>query len=71
MDLNPRRRRRFTRTTDSDLDGPILPFVARDFEIRDKDTVYVTEAPYSQFNKVLQAIVAPVGTAASFQQLTE
>ena len=31
-DLNPRRRRRFTRTTDSDHDGPIFPFVARDFE---------------------------------------
>ncbi len=29
-DLNPRRRRRFTRTTDSDHDGPIFPFVARD-----------------------------------------
>ena len=45
-------------------------FVARDFEIRDQDTVYVTEAPYTQFNKVLQAIVAPVGTAASVQNLT-
>lgn len=54
-----------------DLTSPNGVFVARDFEIRDKDTVYVTEAPYSQFNKVLQAIVAPVGTAASFQQLTE
>jgi transposase InsO family protein len=28
-DLNPRRRRRFTYTTDSDHDGPIYPFVAR------------------------------------------
>lgn len=45
-------------------------FIARDFEIRDQDTVYVTEAPYSQFNKVLQAIVAPVGTAASVQNLS-
>jgi putative transposase len=27
-DLNPRRRRRFTRTTDSDHDGPIFPFAA-------------------------------------------
>ena len=54
-----------------DLTSPNGVFVARDFEIRDKDTVYVTEAPYSQFNKVLQPIVAPVGTAASFQQLTE
>lgn len=28
-DLKPRRRRRFTRTTDSDHDGPVFPFVAR------------------------------------------
>jgi putative transposase len=32
QELNPRRRRRFTRTTDSDLDGPTFPFVARDFK---------------------------------------
>lgn len=32
-DLNPRRRWRFIRATDSDHDGPILPFVARDFEV--------------------------------------
>jgi putative transposase len=31
-DLNPRRRRRWTRTTDSDHDGPIFPFVAEDLE---------------------------------------
>ena len=31
-DLNPRRRRRFVRTTDSGHDGPIHPFVANDFE---------------------------------------
>ena len=45
-------------------------FVARDFEIRDQDTVYVTEAPYTQFKNVLQAIVETVGTAASVQNLT-
>jgi len=31
-DLNPRRRRRWTRTTNSDHDGLIFPFVARDIE---------------------------------------
>ncbi|WP_407696805.1 IS3 family transposase [Sedimentitalea xiamensis] len=31
-DLNPRRRRCFVRTTDSDHDGPIFPFVARNFK---------------------------------------
>lgn len=54
-----------------DLTSPNGVFVARDFDIRDGDTVYVTEAPYSQFNKVLQAVVAPIGSAASIQQLSE
>ncbi|PWK55291.1 polysaccharide export outer membrane protein [Silicimonas algicola] len=54
-----------------DLTSPNGVFVARDFDIRDGDTVYVTEAPYTQFQKILQAIVAPVGTAASLQSLTE
>ncbi|MBT8408427.1 MAG: polysaccharide biosynthesis/export family protein [Alphaproteobacteria bacterium] len=54
-----------------DLTSPNGVFLARDFDIRDHDTVYVTEAPYTQFNKVLQAIVAPVGSAASIQSLTE
>ena len=52
-----------------DLTSPNGVFMARDFEVRDHDTVYVTEAPYSQFNKVLQAIVAPVGTAASLDTI--
>ncbi|NNE80399.1 MAG: polysaccharide export protein [Silicimonas sp.] len=54
-----------------DLTSPNGVFVARDFDIRNGDTVYVTEAPYTQFNKVLQAIVAPVGSAASIQSLSE
>jgi polysaccharide export outer membrane protein len=54
-----------------DLTTPNGVFVARDFQIRDHDTVYVTEAPYTQFNKILQAIVAPVGTAASLQKVSE
>lgn len=54
-----------------DLTSPNGVFVARDFQIRDGDTVYVTEAPYTQFSKVLSAIIAPVGSAASVQQLTE
>jgi putative transposase len=45
-DLNPRRRRRFTRTTDSDHDGPIYPFVARDFEIHGPDQLWVADLTY-------------------------
>lgn len=42
-DLNPRRRRRFTRTTDSAHDGPIFPFVARDFEVHGPDQLWVAD----------------------------
>ena len=45
-DLNPRRRRRFTRTTDSNHDGPIFPFVARDFEVHGPDQLSVAEPTY-------------------------
>lgn len=54
-----------------DLTSPNGVFHARDFNIRDQDTIYVTEAPYSQFSKVLQAVLAPVGSAASLNQLVE
>ena len=45
-DLNPRRRRRFTRTTDSDHDGPIFPFVARDYEVHGPDQLWVADLTY-------------------------
>lgn len=54
-----------------DLTSPNGVFTARDFDIRDGDTVYVTEAPYNQFSKVLSAIVAPASTAASLDSLSE
>lgn len=54
-----------------DVTSPNGVFLARDFDIRDGDTVYVTEAPYTQFTRVLQAIVTPLGTAANIQDLTE
>jgi putative transposase len=45
-DLNPRRRRRFVRTTDSDHDGPIHPFVAREFEVHGPDQLWVADPTY-------------------------
>lgn len=45
-DLNPRRRRRFVRTTDSDHDGPVFPFVARDFEVHGPDQLWVADLTY-------------------------
>ncbi len=44
------------------LTEPNGMFKARDFAIRDGDTLYVTEAPFNQFNK---AVAAFLGTAQS------
>jgi protein involved in polysaccharide export with SLBB domain len=46
-----------------DLTQPTGMFEARDFLVRDGDTVYVTEAPYVQWTKTLSAITG-VSTAA-------
>jgi len=48
-----------------DLTEPNGMFMARDFVIRDGDTVYVTEAPYVQWTKVLSALTSTVGAADS------
>ncbi len=53
-----------------DLTKPNGMFMARDFAIRDGDTVYVTEAPYTQFNKVLSAIAGPAQTANSLKTIS-
>lgn len=52
-----------------DLTSPNGLFLAKDFQIRDEDTVYVTEAPYSQFVKILSAIIAPLNSASTVDQL--
>ena len=52
-----------------DLTEPNGLFMARDFVIRDGDTVYVTEAPYAQFTKVLQAVTGSLAPAATISQL--
>ncbi len=51
-----------------DLTRPNGMFMARDFAIRDGDTVYVTEAPFTQFSKVIAALtgtLTSVGSASS------
>jgi polysaccharide export outer membrane protein len=54
-----------------DLTEPNGMFMARDFAIRDDDTLYVTEAPYAQWNKTIAALtgslsaVSTANTAAS------
>lgn len=49
------------------LTAPSGLFHARNFNIKDGDTVYVTEAPFRQFTKVLNAIT---GTAFTVRNLT-
>jgi polysaccharide export outer membrane protein len=54
-----------------DLSRPNGVFLARDFVIRDGDTVYVTEAPYTQFSKVVGALLTPLNAAASVETLAQ
>ena len=48
-----------------DLTQPTGMFEARDFAIRDGDTVYVTEAPFVQWQKTLNAITGTATAAGS------
>lgn len=52
-----------------DLTEPNGMFMARDFVIRDGDTVYVTEAPFVQWSKTLGAITGSLNSANSLDQL--
>ncbi len=48
-----------------DLTEPTGLFEARDFQIRDGDTLYVTEAPFVQWQKTLAAITGTTGAATN------
>lgn len=48
-----------------DLTEPNGMFMARDFVIRDGDTVYVTEAPYVQWTKLLTVLTSATAAADS------
>ncbi len=50
-----------------DLTEPGGMFNARDFEIRDEDTVYVTEAPFVSWQKRIGALTGSLGTASQVQ----
>ena len=52
------------------LTEPNGMFMARDFVIRDGDTLYVTEAPFTQWSKVITAITGTASSAASVTSLT-
>lgn len=48
-----------------DLTQPNGMFMARDFAIRDEDTVYVTEAPFTQFSRVIAAITGSLSAGST------
>lgn len=52
-----------------DLTKPDGIFNARDFVIRDGDTIYVTEAPYVQWQKTLSALTGTATSANALNQL--
>ncbi len=47
------------------LTSPTGIFLGRDFQIRDGDTIYVTEAPYVAWTKTLTVLTGTVGAIAS------
>ena len=52
-----------------DLTKPNGMFMARDFVIRDGDTIFVTEAPFAQWSKVISAITGTAGSVSSIDSL--
>jgi len=54
-----------------DMTKPNGMFNARDFLIRDEDTVYVTEAPYVRFSKSMSAVFGTLNSLASADQLAQ
>ncbi len=48
-----------------DLTKPNGMFMARDFSVRDQDTLYVTEAPFAQWGKVIGALTGTLGVVGT------
>lgn len=53
-----------------DLTRPNGMFFARDFAIRDGDTVYVTEAPITEFNKVIAALTGTLSAVGTVSEVS-
>ena len=54
-----------------DLTKPSGIFIARDFMVRDEDTIYVTEAPFVQWQKTLGAITGAASSANNVANLAD
>jgi polysaccharide export outer membrane protein len=53
-----------------DLTKPNGMFQARDFAVRDGDTLYVTEAPFTQWNKAISALTGSLGAVNTLSNAT-
>lgn len=53
-----------------DLTRPNGMFMARDFAVRDQDTLYVTEAPFTQWDRTIAALTGSLGSAAAIADAT-
>ncbi len=53
-----------------DLTRPNGMFMARDFSVRDQDTLYVTEAPFAQWSKVIGALTGSLGVVGNVDSAT-
>jgi polysaccharide export outer membrane protein len=53
-----------------DLTEPTGVFLGRDFQMRDGDTIYVTEAPYVQWTKTLSVLTTSTSAAGSLSTAT-
>ncbi|WP_039020219.1 polysaccharide biosynthesis/export family protein [Halocynthiibacter namhaensis] len=52
-----------------DLTKPNGVFIARDFMIRDEDTIYVTEAPFVSWNKSISALTGSLQSATAISSI--
>jgi polysaccharide biosynthesis/export protein len=51
------------------LTQPNGMFLARDFQIRDEDLLYVTEAPFTQWDKTIAALTGSLSTVNRLSDL--
>ncbi len=54
-----------------DLSDPVNLFVANDFFIRDRDLIFVTEAPFVMWRKRLSAVTGAVGAANQLNDIAQ
>ncbi len=54
-----------------DLTKPNGMFMARDFSVRDDDTLYVTEAPFAQWSRVIAALTGTLGAVGSISTASD